>query len=137
MSLMLTLAVAELARTALFYREILGLTLQPLTGVGGAPAGLLLRRGDAVVLFRETVRQQALHPLLFDHYQRHPHGVGLTLELTLPDLSPVLRAIDRHGLHPLYELEDGEHRRREVWLHDPDGYLLVLCEEGEEQGREK
>lgn len=137
MSLMLTLAVADLERTATFYRTIVGLAPQPLTGVGGAPAGLLLRRGDAVVLFRETARQQALHPALFDHYQRHPHGVGLTLELTLPDLRPVLRAIDRHGLHPLYELEDDEHRRREVWLHDPDGYLLVLCEEGEGQEGKK
>ena len=55
-----------------------------------------------------------------------PRGVGLFLELTLPDLSPARHRLARRGWRLLYELEDAEFDREEIWLHDPDGYLLVL-----------
>jgi len=49
--------------------------------------------------------------------------------LSCPDLTAVRNAIDRYDWPVVYELVDDEHRRREVWLQDPDGYLLVLNEE--------
>lgn len=129
MNFTLTLAVDDLERTALFYGEVLGLALERFVPAPGHPPVLLLLRGDATLLFRENAALEALHPALFQNLERHPRGVGMTLEFTLPTLTPVLKSIARRQLHTLYEMEDEEFGRREVWLHDPDGYLVILGEE--------
>ncbi len=131
MDLTLTLAVADLERTEAFYRDVLHLDLERLRAAPGHPPVLHLAVGTADLLFREEGVFAAFHPALFQSLERHPRGLGITLELTLPSLGPVLREIDRRRLHTLYELEDDEFGRREVWLHDPDGFLLVLSEQGE------
>ncbi len=129
MNLTLTLAVTDLELTARFYREILHLHLEELRPLPEHPPLLLLRCGDASILFREKTTLEALHPVQFQHLDRHPLGLGVTLELAVADLAPIHRALSRQQVHSLYELEDDEHRRREVWLHDPDGYLLILSED--------
>ncbi|MFA5515817.1 MAG: VOC family protein [Desulfuromonadales bacterium] len=125
----LTLAVADLQRTALFYREILEWEVEEVVPLPGRPAVLLLRRGATVLFFREMSALEALHPALFQNLERRPRGIGISLEFTVADLRPIRRAIERRRLHTLYELEDEEFGRREIWLHDPDGYLLVLQQE--------
>jgi catechol 2,3-dioxygenase-like lactoylglutathione lyase family enzyme len=134
MSLTLTLAVRDLDRTAEFYGEVLQLAIERFVPSPGHPEVLLLACGDSAILFRELAALEALHPALFQNLERHPRGVGMTLELPLKRLRPVMRNIDRRGLHTLYELEDEEFERRELWLHDPDGYLVILTEEPEEAG---
>lgn len=126
MSLTITLAVANLVRSAVFYRDLLGLPAEELLLAPGARPLLLLAQGDAAVVLREDAAVVALHPALFAHLDRTPRGAGVALEFAVDDLRPRERAILRQGLQPLYELEDLEHRRRELWLHDPDGYLIVL-----------
>jgi hypothetical protein len=130
MSFTLTLAVADLSRTAFFYSEILLLPSEWLHIGGPTPAGLLLRQGDATILFRPTEALAARHPPLFDSLDRHPRGLGVLLEFTIAPWQEVLRRLDRRQVPLLYELEDDEFDRRELWLHDPDGYLLVLQHEG-------
>ena len=129
MNLTLTLAVNDLSATARFYREVLQFCLETLTPLPDHPPLLLLLCGDASLLFREKTTLEALHPVQFQHLDRHPLGLGMTLDFSVPDLGPVLAAIARNDLHTLYELEDAEHQRREVWLHDPDGYLVILSED--------
>jgi catechol 2,3-dioxygenase-like lactoylglutathione lyase family enzyme len=129
MNLTLTLAVADLEATAEFYREVLQLPVEQLIPLPGHPPLLLLLRGDASLLFREKSTLEALHPAQFQHLDRHPLGLGMTLDFAVADLEPALRAIARRNLHTLYELEDAEHRRREIWLHDPDGYLIILSQD--------
>lgn len=131
MSFTLTLAVSDLERTADFYREVAGLQPELFVPATGHPV-LLLACGDTVILFRQTRSMEALHPALFQNLERHPRGVGVSLEFQVSDLQPLLRLIARRQLHILYDLEDDEHRRREIWLHDPDGYLVVLHQEDEE-----
>jgi len=130
MELQLTLAINDLERTELFYREVVGLRLERVSPGDNFP-GFLLLRGSTSVLFRQEGDLEASHPALFQNLERHPKGVGVTIELMLPDLDPVLRAVARRQLHTLYEIEDRQHARRELWLHDPDGYLLILVEEQE------
>jgi catechol 2,3-dioxygenase-like lactoylglutathione lyase family enzyme len=130
MSFTLTLAVADLFRTAAFYGETLLLPTEWLHLGGSSPAGLLLRQGDATVVFRPTAVLAAQHPLLFDSLERHPRGLGLMLEFTIGPWRQMLRQLERQDMPLLYELEDDEFDRREIWLHDPDGYLLVLQHEG-------
>ncbi|WP_432822392.1 VOC family protein [Trichloromonas sp.] len=129
MNLTLTLGVVDLDQTADFYRDILHLPIERfLPGAGHQPL-LMLRRGDATILFRQLETLEAQHPALFQSLHRHPLGIGMTLEFIAADLKPVLRAIDRQQLHLLYELEDDEFDRHEIWLHDPNGYLVILCQE--------
>lgn len=129
MSLTLTLAVRDLEHTETFYRDILLRQIERFSPLPGHPSVLLLRQGDAAVLFREAAVLETLHPALFQDLDRHAVGVGMTLEFTVEKLKPILRNIGRKKLRTLYELEDEEFHRREVWLHDPDGYLVVLNEE--------
>jgi len=134
MSLTLTLAVEDLERTETFYRELLHQPIERLQPAPGFPPLLLLLRGGSVILFRSAAALEASHPALFQNLDRHPRGVGVSLELQVADLAPIRRNLDRSGHHLLYELEDDEHRRREVWLHDPDGYLLILTQEAAAAG---
>jgi catechol 2,3-dioxygenase-like lactoylglutathione lyase family enzyme len=130
MSFTLTLAVADLDRSAAFYGEVLLLPLEWLHLGGSAPAGLLLRQGAATILFRSMTVLAARHPPLFDSLDRHPRGLGVLLELGIARWQEVLRQLERQQIPLLYELEDDEFHRRELWLHDPDGYLLALQHEG-------
>jgi catechol 2,3-dioxygenase-like lactoylglutathione lyase family enzyme len=129
MDFTLNLAVADLERTARFYREVLGLEPETYIPLPGGPPVLLLRTGESAIIFRELEVVEALHPALFQNLQRHPLGVGMSLQFAVPDLRPIRRGIERRQLHTLYELEDAEFGRRELWLHDPDGYLLILLQE--------
>lgn len=129
MSFTLTLAVAELSRTAVFYGEILQLPVEKFVPLPGHPPVLLLQAGDAVVLFRDSASFEARHPALFSNLDRYPRGIGMLLEFPVPSLRPVQKSLERYGIHVLYELEDDEFGRRELWVHDPDGYLLALRQE--------
>jgi len=129
MSLTLTLAVADLERTEDFYRNLLQQPIERLTPGNDHPELLLLMLDGSDILFRQDNNLAASHPALFQNLNRHPKGVGITLELPYADLEPVSRKLSRLELHLLYELQDDEHRRRELWLHDPDGYLLILAQD--------
>ncbi|BCR03347.1 glyoxalase [Desulfuromonas versatilis] len=132
MPLTLTLGVHDLDATAFFYREILLLDLESFIPAPGHPPVLILRQGDAVVLFRELETLEALHPALLQNLSRHPLGVGASMEFQVPRLRPIEKNLARRNLHLLYELEDEQFGRREIWLHDPDGYLVILSEQQEQ-----
>jgi catechol 2,3-dioxygenase-like lactoylglutathione lyase family enzyme len=129
MQLSLTLGVADLERTEDFYREILQLNPEHSPSDGKTPDFLLLRCRTTCIVFRPLADLEAQHPALLQNLTRHALGVGLQLEFGCADLSAVRRAIERFQWPVHYELEDAEHRRSEIWLPDPDGYLLVLNEE--------
>jgi len=129
MRLSLTLGVADLQRTDDFYRGILQLNPQRSQPDGNNPDFLLLRCGETCIVFRPLRDLEAQHPALLQNLSRQSLGVGMQLELSCPDLTAVQHCIERYQWPVAYELEDAEHRRREVWLQDPDGYLIVLNEE--------
>lgn len=129
MHLSLTLAVADLHQTDNFYREILSLQPQYNLATGKTPEFLLLRCEGTSIVFRQLSELEAQHPALLQNLTRHPLGVGLQLELACPDLTAVRKLIARYQWPVVYELEDDQHKRSEIWLHDPDGYLVVLNEE--------
>lgn len=129
MQLSLTLGVADLERTADFYREILQMNPQRSQADGKNPDFLLLRCGATCMVFRPLAVLEAQHPALLQNLTRQSLGVGMQLELSCSDLGVVRRNIEHYQWPVAYELEDDEHRRSEIWLHDPDGYLIVLNEE--------
>lgn len=126
MTLTLTLAVADLTRTEAFYREVLGLDITWQRPRPDLPPVLILRYGNGTILFRERAVLQARHPAIFEHLDRHPCGTGLSLDFEVEDLALCHRAVDRRRLHTLYELQDDETGWQELWLYDPDGYLVTL-----------
>ena len=129
MQLSLTLGVADLQRSEDFYREVLRLQPQRSRADGKTPDFLLLRCGESCIVFRPLLDLESRHPAVLQHLTRQPLGVGVQLELSSPDLSTVRAAIGRFDWPVAYELEDTEHQRNEIWLRDPDGYLIVLNEE--------
>ncbi len=131
MQLSLTLGVADLQRTADFYREILQLNPLRSQADGKTPDFLLLRCGETCLVFRQLAELEAQHPALLQNLTRQSLGVGVQVEFSCPDLTVVRSCIERYQWPVAYELEDDEHQRKELWLHDPDGYLLVLNEEGQ------
>ena len=132
MDFSLTLAVNDLHETEAFYRRILNLSPEWGPTCPGTSPFLVLRCSQLFVVFRTISDLECCHPALLQNLTRHPLGVGLQLEFGFTDLDAILGNLRRQQWPICYELEDDEHRRKEIWLHDPDGYLLILNEENAE-----
>lgn len=64
-----------------------------------------------------------------------PFGRGLNLQIEVPALAPILAALTRLGTPPRlgpetrwYRAVGDEIGQRQLWVDDPDGYLLRFCE---------
>ena len=128
MEMNLTLGVSDLAKSKQFYRDILCLAPQFFSENCGA-ACLILSFQNIKVAFQPLSVLESRHPALFQNLTRSPLGVGLQLELSCPDLDELEVMLRHHHWPILYELDDQEHQRRELWIQDPDGYLLVMNQE--------
>jgi len=129
LSLSLSLGVADLDKSEKFYRDILGLDVERYDPGRACGAFLLIRCGGLCLVLQPLTVMIARHPVVLQNLERSHPGAGVQLELALPDLDAVLRRLKHRRWSLLYELDDQEHQRREVWVQDPDGYLLVLNEE--------
>ncbi len=128
MSLNLTLAAADLEATAIFYRKILLLSPELMQDSHTGNDFLRLFFGEMRVVFQNLQEMESRHPALLQNLTRSPLGVGIQLDLSYDNLDDVYRMIKYYHWPVAYELDDQEHQRRELWIHDPDGYLLVLKE---------
>jgi len=129
MLLNLTLAATDLEKTAIFYRKVLLLSPELIQPSALENSFLRLFFGKVRVVFQSRKEMEARHPALLQNLTRDSFGVGVQLELSYDNLDDVFRMIKYYDWPIAYELDDQEHRRRELWLHDPDGYLLVLNED--------
>ncbi len=129
MSLSLTLAATDLEQTADFYRNILLLSPESMQTSHTENPFLLIFFGEMKVVFQDLQEMEAHHPALLQTLTRVPLGVGVQLELNYNNLDDIYQRVKHYHWPIAYELDDQEHQRRELWLHDPDGYLLVLNEE--------
>ncbi len=125
----LTLAAADLQKTERFYREILLLSPEYIHNSHAENSYLLLIIGNMKIVFQHLQDIEVQHPVLLQNLTRVPLGVGLQLEVNCDNLDDIYTRINHYGWPIAYELDDREHQRRELWLQDPDGYLLVLNEE--------
>ena len=129
MLLNLTLAATDLEKTAIFYRKVLLLSPELIQPPALGNSFLRLFFGEMRVVFQNRQEMEACHPALLQNLTRDSFGVGVQLELSYDNLDDVYRMVKYYDWPIAYELDDQEHRRRELWLHDPDGYLLVLNED--------
>ncbi len=129
MQLNLTLGAVDLAKTERFYRDVLLLSPEFLRHGSAATGSLLLPCGATKIVFQQVREMECRHPALLQNLTRVPLGVGVQLELSCNNLDDIYRRVRYYRWPIAYELEDREHQRRELWLQDPDGYLLVLNED--------
>lgn len=129
MQLSLTLAAVDLEKTEKFYREVLLLSPQFIKSSHAEKTYLLLIFGNIRIIFQRLQDIEAQHPALLQNLNRAPLGVGVQLEMSCDNFDDIYRRVSHFHWPVSYELEDHEHQRRELWLQDPDGYLLVLNKE--------
>lgn len=129
MQLSLTLGATNLDLTLEFYRRIPGLKPLWLTDSRGSRIALLIRVNEFRILFQSIQTMEQQHPALLQHLSRTTLGAGVVLEFECPDLDAVYLTARRHSRPILYELDDQEHQRREIWLQDPNEYLLASNKE--------
>ncbi len=130
MSFILTLAINDLARSYFFYRHILDFPVKRFGAIEEAPEALIIRQNNAGIILRPASMLLQSHPVAFEHLGRTPFGAGVSLDFRVGNLKKIEQNIQKHMIPILYELEDQEHDRSEIWLYDPSGYLVTLCQEG-------
>ncbi len=65
-----------------------------------------------------------------------PHGRGVMFQIYIDDIGPVMSALSAGGW-PLYEgsrevwrrIGNREGRQREIFVQDPDGYLIMIAQD--------
>lgn len=126
MEMRLTLAVDNLDITQRFYSNFLELPGERLQLA--APYGeiLLINGQDICLAFRSHQDLAQAHPAVFASRERHPKGLGMTLEFPHMDMPRLQRKLQRQPQRVIYELESQQHGLQEIWLYDPDNYLLIL-----------
>lgn len=129
MQFSLSLAAYDLETTYDYYRRIPGLSLHWLADSRDPRNSLMLCAGNTKLVFHLLDRLEQHHPALFQHLGRTLLGGGIILEFECPDLEPIYLAARQQHWPILYELDDREHQRRELWTQDPNGYLIAMNEE--------
>jgi uncharacterized glyoxalase superfamily protein PhnB len=124
----LQLTVRDLNTAEAFYAGILELNVERALTVRGAPEHLILRHGGWEIIFVEEEAVVHAHPILADRFEEYPKGVGMTIHVTVDDVTETYEAVLEEELEILYPLEQKPYGVKEFWCFDPDGYLLVVEE---------
>ncbi|GAB4301876.1 MAG: VOC family protein [Desulfuromonadia bacterium] len=126
--LSIQLAVSNIAASAAFYGGILDLPLQHALTANGAPEHFVIRSGSMEIVFVEDEGVLREHPALAERLSLYPRGVGVTLHFTVTNIEEIADALNEEGLDIFYPLTIHPFGIKELWCHDPDGYLVVLEE---------
>lgn len=122
MQAMPMIAVRDVRASAAFYETLLGAK----SGHGGDEYEQLLVNGRLVLQLHD-VHPDPQHGPLRD--LSLPNGNGLALWFETEDFDALLARVQQHSIalmrKPAVNPYSG---KRELWLHDPDGYLVVLAD---------
>lgn len=124
----LNVAVANLGVTEAFYSGILDLPIRRPYSGSGSPDHLLLGMGGCTVVFIEDESLVRMNPATAQTLAAFPKGVGVMFRFDVVDLVGICDALTDEGLEIAYYHEDPVSRGKELWVYDPDGYLIVLEE---------
>ena len=127
MNLSLTIGVTDLEQSYAFYGDLIGLPVSWHNE--NRRAFLIVMCANCTLVLQPITAMETLHPALFQNFSRQQPGNGIQFELACGDLNSVELRLKKQGWSVLYELDDKEHGRREIWVQDPDGYLIVLNQE--------
>jgi catechol 2,3-dioxygenase-like lactoylglutathione lyase family enzyme len=115
------IAVADVEATSAWYQAVLGLD----SGHGDDEYERLLCDGRMVMqVHRWDVHQ---HPFLGDP-KRQPYGNGVLLWFQTDHFDKTIKRIKKHKAEVLEgPLVNRDANHREVWLRDPNGYVIVIA----------
>jgi len=122
------LAVSDIGTTEAFYAGILEVAVERALTVTGAPEHLVVRQSGCNVIFVDESDVVRAHPVLDERLGSYVKGVGMTLHFTVEDIDGIYDAVMEEGMEILYPLQVTPYGTKELWVFDPDGYLLVLEE---------
>jgi catechol 2,3-dioxygenase-like lactoylglutathione lyase family enzyme len=121
------ISVTDVQRSSRFYQQLLGCE----SGHGGEEYERLLRHGELVM---------QLHAFGVEHHHgsigdrtASPYGNGVALWFEIDDFDEAVRragVLEAELVHPPRRNPPdgpGGPAHRELWLRDPDGYLVVLA----------
>jgi catechol 2,3-dioxygenase-like lactoylglutathione lyase family enzyme len=116
------IAVADVEAASRWYQQVLGAS----SGHGGAEYEQLLVDGQLIM---------QLHRLEIGHHHGtigdpgQPVGNGVALWSETADFDAVVRRIQAVRAHIVTDVHVNPNAgHREIWIRDPDGYLVILAE---------
>lgn len=124
------LAVTDFVHSLQFYRDILGFSVlyqRPEEGF----AMLALHAGRLMIDQSDIGRTFGIHDTVLEY----PYGRGVNLQIEVPEVTPLLQALEIAGIALYLPLEEKWYRmdrleigQRQFIVPDPDGYLLRFCQ---------
>jgi len=116
------IAVRDVESSRCWYRAVLGLD----DGPGDEEQAQMLSGGGPVLQLRHW------DPVLHPHLGRpdlRARGNGMLLWFETGDFEAAVLRVRQQAAQVLEgPTQDPDTRRREIWLRDPDGYVVVLAE---------
>ncbi|MEO5730034.1 MAG: VOC family protein [Byssovorax sp.] len=117
------IAVRDVKASSLWYQAVLGFK----SGHGGPEYEQLVFEGRMVMQLHHWDAHE--HPHLGDPESR-PRGNGVVLWFQTSRFDEALRRIQAHKAQILEEAKvNSSASHREIWLRDPDGYVVVVAGE--------
>ena len=115
------LVVSDVARSSRFYCEVVGLE----SGHGGDEYEQLLHDGELVMQLHDDEVDDHHGPLAEPGVAR---GNGVLVWFEVADVDAAVERATAAGAPVVRELEVNPNaKQREIWIRDPDGYLVVLA----------
>jgi len=115
------IAVRDIESSSLWYQAVLGYQ----SGHGGPHYEQLLYEGRMVMQLHHWDAHS--HPHLGNH-DIQPHGNGVVLWFQTDTFDNALHRIQAHGAKILEGPQVNPNaNHREIWLQDPDGYVVVVA----------
>jgi catechol 2,3-dioxygenase-like lactoylglutathione lyase family enzyme len=115
------IAVHDVQATSAWYQAVLGLQ----SGHGGAEYEQLMSAGRMVLQVHQWEAHE--HPHLGDP-QRKPYGNGVVLWFQTDEFDQALKRIEVNRATVLEgPMVNPNANHREVWLRDPNGYVVVVA----------
>ncbi|OYT26131.1 MAG: glyoxalase [Candidatus Altiarchaeales archaeon ex4484_96] len=124
----LQFTVKDLDRTYQFYRNVLGFYIERVLEEESFDY-LLLKKDGYELIFESEEAVRKLHPKLSDKWGDGVRGCGVALNFVVCNLYEIYGRLRAHNITILYDIAEKHYGMREVWLFDPDNYLIVLSEQ--------
>ncbi len=123
------LIVEHLERSMIFYVDILGFDVEYCREEENF---IFLSFGDAqLMLLQDNENQHSRTGPL-----EYPRGRGVNFSIAATDLDPLVESLVNHGIslripirNQWHRHGDVEHGEKQLWVMDPDGYLLRFIQD--------
>ena len=119
--------VKDLNKTYDFYRNVLGFDIDKVSNEDDFDFIIMKRDGFELIFEQESVVLQ-LHPKISEEWGKGKKGSGVALNFVVDNLYEIYGRIRANKVKIIYDIAEKHYGMREVWIYDPDKYLLVLSE---------